>query len=199
VSALGVLALQGATESHLHALTAAGADARTVRTPHDLDGLDGVVLPGGESTTMSKLLDANDLRRPLAWRLAAGLPAFGTCAGLILLATHVLDGRSDQQSFGVLDLDVRRNAFGRQLDSFETELSVDELGEAPLPAVFIRAPWVERTGAAVEVLAEVDGHAVLVRQGPVLASSFHPELTEDGRLHELFVSMVHDAGDDRNR
>ena len=190
---VGVVALQGATEPHLRALGAVGCDPRPVLTPDDLRGVHAVVLPGGESTTMSKLLDLNQLRAPLQERLAAGMPAFGTCAGLILLATEVLDGRSDQESFAVLDLDVRRNAFGRQVDSFETDLDVPLLGPPPLHAVFIRAPWVESTRPAVEVLARVDDHPVLVRQGPVLASSFHPELTDDHRLHRLFASMVTDA------
>ena len=187
---IGVLALQGASETHLRALTAVGCEARPVRTPDDLDLVDGVVIPGGESTTMSKLLGLNELQAPLQRRLDSGMPAFGTCAGLILLAATVLDGRSDQVSFGVLDLDVRRNAFGRQVDSFETELDLPVLGAPPLHAVFIRAPWVERVGADVSVLAEVDGHPVAVRQGPVLATSFHPELTDDHRLHRLFVSVV---------
>lgn len=187
---VGVLALQGATEPHLGALREVGCDARAVRTADHLASIDAVVLPGGESTTMSKLLDANALHEPLRARLAEGLPAFGTCAGLILLATDVLDGRDDQHRFGVLDVAVRRNAFGRQVESFEADLHVPALGGPDLHAVFIRAPWVERTGPGVEVLASVDDHPVLVRQGPVLASSFHPELTPDHRLHRLFASMV---------
>jgi 5'-phosphate synthase pdxT subunit len=193
VPVIGVLALQGATEPHLRALAAVGCDARSILMPADLVAVQAVVMPGGESTTMGKLLDTNGLREPLRTRLLDGMPAFGTCAGLILLATNVVDGRADQESLGVLDLDVRRNAFGRQVDSFETDLDVPLLDGPPLHAVFIRAPWVERTGADVEVLAEVDDHPVLVRQGPVLASSFHPELTEDHRLHGLFAAMVVDA------
>jgi 5'-phosphate synthase pdxT subunit len=192
VPVVGVLALQGATEPHLEALREVGGHARPVLTPAELDGVDAVVMPGGESTTMSKLIDANGLRAPLRTRLDAGMPVFGTCAGLILLARTVLDGRADQHSFGVLDLDVRRNAFGRQVDSFETDLDVPTLGPEPLHAVFIRAPWVERTGPDVEVLATVDDHPVLVRRGPVLASAFHPELTDDRRLHELFATMIVD-------
>jgi 5'-phosphate synthase pdxT subunit len=190
VPVIGVLALQGATEPHLDALWAIGCEARPVLTPHDLDAVDALVLPGGESTTMSKLLDANDLREPIQLRLDGGLPAFGTCAGLILLASDVLDGREDQVGFGVLDLSVRRNAFGRQVASFEADLPIPELDGPDLHAVFIRAPWVERAGPEVDVLAEIDGHPVLIRQGSILASSFHPELTDDRRLHELFTSMV---------
>jgi pyridoxal 5'-phosphate synthase pdxT subunit len=183
---IGVLALQGASAAHADALARLGAEPVQVRTAAQLDGVDGVVLPGGESTTISFLLDSNQLREPLAERLAAGLPAFGTCAGMILLATDVLDGRADQRSFGVIDLSVRRNAFGRQVDSFEADLDVTGLDE-PFHAVFIRAPGVESTGDGVEVLAEVDGQAVLCRQGAIMVSSFHPELTDDLRLHEMFL------------
>ena len=187
---IGVVALQGATEPHLRALAAVGCESRSVLMVAENRGGLCIAQTAGEPTTMSKLLDLNELRAPLQERLAEGMPAFGTCAGLILLATDVLDGRPDQQSFALLDLDVRRNAFGRQVDSFETDLDVPLLGGPPLHAVFIRAPWVEETRPEVEVLARVDSHPVLVRQGPVLASSFHPELTDDHRLHELFVSMV---------
>jgi 5'-phosphate synthase pdxT subunit len=183
---IGVLALQGASAAHADAVRRLGAEAIEVRTPAQLAGVDGVVLPGGESTTISFLLDSNELRRPLAERLSDGMPAFGTCAGMILLATDVLDGRPDQRSFGSIDLAVRRNAFGRQLDSFEADLDVTGLDE-PFHAVFIRAPGVERTGDGVEVLAEVDGHPVLCRQGAIMVSSFHPELTDDLRLHQLFL------------
>ena len=183
---IGVLSLQGATAAHTEALRRLGADAVTVKAPTDLDGVDGLVLPGGESTTISFLLDSSGLRGPIAERLAAGLPAFGTCAGMILLATDVLDGRPDQQSFGVIDLAVRRNAFGRQVDSFEADLAVTGLDE-PFHAVFIRAPGVESAGPGVEVLAEVDGRAVLCRQGAIMVSAFHPELTDDLRLHEMFL------------
>jgi 5'-phosphate synthase pdxT subunit len=182
----GVLALQGASAAHADALARLGAEPVQVRTPAQLEGVDGVVLPGGESTTISFLLDSNELRQPLAERLADGLPAFGTCAGMILLATDVLDGRADQESFGVIDLAVRRNAFGRQVDSFEADLDVTGLDE-PFHAVFIRAPGVESTGGGVEVLAEVDGTAVLCRQGAIMVSSFHPELTDDLRLHQMFL------------
>ena len=187
-----------------------------VRTPADLDGVDAVVLPGGESTTMSHLLGTSGLFDPLAQRLADGMPAFGTCAGMILLAAEVLDGRPDQRSFGTIDIAVRRNAFGRQVASFEADLPTAGL-DRPFHAVFIRAPWVERTGAQVEVLATVAptqrpvGNMadaaprrnaeergvipVLCRSGPVLVSSFHPELTDDDRIHRLFVDMVKAATD----
>jgi 5'-phosphate synthase pdxT subunit len=169
---------------------ALGVAAHEVRTPDDMGEIDALVIPGGESTTISLMLDANELRGPVARKLAAGLPALGTCAGMILLATNVLDGRDDQSSFGVLDIDVRRNAFGRQIDSFEADVVIGGLAGGPMHAVFIRAPQVERTGSEVEVLATVDGKAVLVRQGPVMASAFHPELSDDTRLHELFLSTV---------
>ncbi len=186
---VGVLALQGDVREHLIALAALGVTARPVRRAAELDDVAGIVLPGGESTTMSRLLDTFDLREPLARRLSGGLPAFGSCAGMILLAAEVLDGRADQQSFGTLDITVRRNAFGRQVDSFETDLDFAGLDD-PLRAVFIRAPWVERVGPAVEVLAEVGDHPVAVRQGSVLATSFHPEVSGDDRLHRLFLDLI---------
>ena len=184
---IGVLALQGASRRHAEALATLGASPVEVRTPDDLAGVEGIVLPGGESTTISKLLDLSGLFDPLAERLADGMPAFGTCAGMILLSARILDGRPDQRSFGVLDVDVRRNAFGRQVDSFEAELAVDGLAGGDFPAVFIRAPAIERVGERVDVLARVDGHAVLCRQGPVLAAAFHPELSDDLRLHRYFL------------
>jgi len=187
VHKVGVLALQGASQRHVEALTALGTHAVEVRTPQDLGGIDGLILPGGESTTMSKLLDLSGLFEPVTERLADGMPAFGTCAGMILLSTYILDGRSDQRSFGVLDVDVRRNAFGRQVDSFETELAVEGVGGGGFPAVFIRAPVIERVGDGVQVLASVDGRPVLVRDGGVMASAFHPELSDDLRLHRLFL------------
>ena len=191
---VGVLALQGAVTNHVSALASLGAVPVEVRTPSDLAGLDALVLPGGESTTMSMLLDSSDLREPLAERLGAGLPVLGTCAGMILLATDVLDGRPDQRSLGVVDVAVRRNAFGRQVDSFEAELEVTWQGTplegGPFHAVFIRAPVVEAAGDGVEVLATVDGRPVLARQGSAIVASFHPELTDDLRLHRLFLSVV---------
>ena len=187
---VGVLALQGATEAHRSVLDALGATAVDVRTPDDLVAVDAVILPGGESTTMSFLLDSAGLREPLADRLANGLPALGTCAGMILLATEVLDGRPDQRSLGAIDITVRRNAFGRQRDSFEADLAVDGLAGGPLHAVFIRAPAVERVGPGVEVLATVGDRPVLCRQGPVTVCSFHPELGEDLRLHRRFLEEI---------
>jgi len=184
---VGILALQGDIREHAEALTELGADVVHVRVPDDLAGVDAMVLPGGESTTMSLLLQSSQLYDPIASRLADGMPAFGTCAGMILLATEVLDGRPDQRSFGVIDLAVRRNAFGRQVDSFETSLDVAGVGGGSVPAVFIRAPFVERAGPDVEVLASVDDHPVLCRQGPVLTAAFHPELSGDLRLHQLFL------------
>ena len=184
---VGILALQGASQRHADAVAALGAHPVEVRTPDDLAGIEGIILPGGESTTMSRLLDLAELFDPLADRLRAGLPAFGTCAGLILLSARILDGRDDQRSFGVLDVDVRRNAFGRQVDSFETDLSVAGVPGGAFPAVFIRAPVVERVGAGVEVLSRIDGVPVLCRQGPLLGAAFHPELSDDLRLHQLFL------------
>ena len=184
---IGILALQGAVREHTQVLAELSAEPVEVRAPEHLAGIDALVMPGGESTTMSMLLESSGLFEPLRDRLHDGMPAFGTCAGMILLATDVLDGRPDQRSFGVLDAAVRRNAFGRQVDSFEADLDVDGLGGGPFRAVFIRAPVVERTGEGVEVLATVDGAPVLCRQGPVLAAAFHPELSGDFRLHQLFV------------
>jgi pyridoxal 5'-phosphate synthase pdxT subunit len=192
---IGVLALQGDVREHLEALTAAGASAVTVRRPEELDAVDGLVLPGGESTTMGKLLRIFDLLDPLRERLAAGMPAYGSCAGMILLASDILDTTPDAVHLDGLDITVRRNAFGRQVDSFETDLDVARVGGEPMRAVFIRAPWVERVGDGVEVLATVPegpaaGRVVAVRQGDVLATSFHPEVTGDRRVHALFADMV---------
>ena len=180
---VGILALQGDVREHAAALADLDTESRPVRTPADLALVDALILPGGESTTMSLLLDSSELRDPIADRLVAGMPAFGTCAGLILLARQVLDGRPDQTSFGAIDISVRRNGYGRQVDSFEAELP----WEPPLHAVFIRAPVVERTGKAVEVLASVDDKPVLCRQGPILVAAFHPELSGDRRVHQLFL------------
>jgi 5'-phosphate synthase pdxT subunit len=195
---VGVLALQGNVAEHLDALRACGADPRPVRRPAELDQVSGLVLPGGESTTLSKLLVAFDLLDPLRERLAAGLPAFGSCAGMILLAREAVDARPDQHQLGALDIVVRRNAFGRQVQSFETDLSVTGIGGGPVRAVFIRAPWVESVGRGVDVLARVpssvggaaSGKVVAVRQGPVMATAFHPEQTGDARLHDLFLRRV---------
>ena len=189
---IGVLALQGDVREHSAALSAAGARAVPVRRRSELDAVDALVLPGGESTTMSRLLQTFELLDPLRARIAAGMPTYGSCAGMILLAREVLDGRPDQQQLGGLDVVVRRNAFGRQVDSFETDLAVTGIDGDPVHAVFIRAPWVESVGSGVEVLATVPqtGRAVAVREGAVLATAFHPELTGDGRVHALFCAMV---------
>ncbi len=187
--AVGVLALQGASDLHLEMLARLGVSAQAVRTAADLAEVAALVIPGGESTTISRLLDVNELFEPLQHRLQAGMPALGTCAGMILLAAAILDGRADQRPLGAIDIDVRRNAFGRQIDSFEADLPLAGLDE-PLHAVFIRAPSVERVGDSVEVLARVEGRAVCCRQGPVIVSSFHPELSADTRLHELFLAHL---------
>lgn len=191
---IGVLALQGDVREHLIALAAADAVARPVRRPEELAEVDGLVIPGGESTTMSKLAVLFGMMEPLRERIAAGLPVYGTCAGLIMLADKILDPRSGQETLGGIDMIVRRNAFGRQNESFEAAVEVAGVTDGPVDGVFIRAPWVESVGAEVEVLAEHDGHIVAVRQGNSLATSFHPELTGDHRVHGLFVDMVRAAG-----
>lgn len=193
---VGVLALQGDVREHLRALKACGADVRPVRRPADLDGLDGIVLPGGESTTIDKLSRIFGLRDPLIKALQGGLPAYGSCAGMILLAKKVLDGTKDQQTFGTLDITVRRNAFGRQVESFETDVDLDGIGGGPVHAVFIRAPWVESIDDGVEILAAVvppgldESKIIAVRHESVLATSFHPEVTDDLRIHRYFVHLV---------
>jgi pyridoxal 5'-phosphate synthase pdxT subunit len=189
---IGVLALQGDTREHLAALREAGADSLTVRRQRELDAVDGLVIPGGESTTMSHLLLDLDLLEPLRRRLADGLPAYGACAGMILLASEILDaGASGRKALPLsgIDMTVRRNAFGRQVDSFEGDIAFEGL-DGPVRAVFIRAPWVERVGAGVQVLARAAGHVVAVRQGLKLATAFHPEMTGDRRIHRLFVDIV---------
>ncbi|HWL43547.1 MAG TPA: pyridoxal 5'-phosphate synthase glutaminase subunit PdxT [Ilumatobacter sp.] len=191
---VGVLALQGAFAAHVERLNELGASTRLVTTPEHLDGVDALVLPGGESTTMSKLLESSGLFDVVAERLRDGMPAFGTCAGMILLATDVLDGRPDQRSFAAIDIGVQRNGYGRQVDSFETDLDVSRalLGDAdPFHAVFIRAPKLVRLGAGVDVLAEHDGVPVLVRQAGIMVAAFHPELAPDPRLHAQFLSHIH--------
>jgi 5'-phosphate synthase pdxT subunit len=187
-----VLALQGDTREHLSALRDAGADSVPVRRRDELDAVDGLVIPGGESTTMSHLLRDLDLLEPLRTRLADGLPAYGACAGMILLASEILDagaGGREALPLSGIDMTVRRNAFGRQVDSFEGDIEFTGLDD-PVHAVFIRAPWVERVGDGVQVLARAAGHAVAVRQGRVLATAFHPEMTGDRRIHRLFVDIV---------
>ncbi|WP_458689424.1 pyridoxal 5'-phosphate synthase glutaminase subunit PdxT [Nocardia tengchongensis] len=192
---IGVLALQGDVREHLHALEACGAQAVPVRRESELAAVDGLVIPGGESTTISKLLEVFELLEPLRQRLGDGLPAYGSCAGMILLASEVLDTRPDMQALHGIDMTVRRNAFGRQVDSFETDLDFAGITDGPVRAVFIRAPWVERAGDGVEVLARVPsgpaaGRIVAVRQGNVIATSFHPEVTGDLRVHKLFVDTA---------
>jgi len=187
---IGVLALQGAFAAHRRRLAELGVASRDVRQPRDLIGLDGLVMPGGESTTMSNLLTSSGLFDEIGARITDGLPVFGTCAGLILLASEVHDGRPDQRSFRALNVAVQRNGYGRQLDSFETDLDVVGLGDEPFHGVFIRAPRVESAGPSVEVLAEHRGDPVLVRQGRIMAAVFHPELTPDHRLHARFVDLV---------
>lgn len=188
---VGVLALQGDFREHLAALRGAGVEARPVRRPAELEGLSGIVIPGGESTTIDKLARIFGLREPLRQFVEAGRPAYGSCAGMILLADRLVDAAPGQQTLGGLDVTVRRNAFGRQVDSFEADLDVTGIDGGPVHAVFIRAPWVEELGPGVEVLARSpEGHAVAVRQGNLLATSFHPEITGDHRVHELFIRMV---------
>lgn len=189
---IGVLALQGAFAAHQRVLAELGAETRQVRNANDLAAVDALVMPGGESTTMSMLLESTGLFDPIARRIADHMPVFGTCAGMILLATDVLDGRPDQRRFGAIHLSVRRNGYGRQVDSFESDIEVEGL-DGPLHAVFIRAPKVESVEAGVHVLARHEGVPVLAREGAVLVASFHPELTDDHRLHAAFLDMVHTA------
>ena len=199
---IGVLALQGDVREHLHALEESGATAVPVRRERELADLDGLVIPGGESTTIEKLLRTFDLFEPVRERLRAGLPAYGSCAGMILLADRVVGGAPGQTTLGGLDVTVRRNAFGRQVDSFETDLDVAGIDGEPVHAVFIRAPWVEEAGPGVEVLSRVPGgpaadRIVAVRQGPLLATAFHPEVGSDTRIHQMFVDLVQAAPADR--
>ncbi|MCM2415227.1 MULTISPECIES: pyridoxal 5'-phosphate synthase glutaminase subunit PdxT [unclassified Streptomyces] len=191
---IGVLALQGDVREHLIALASADALARPVRRPEELAEVDGLVVPGGESTTMSKLAALFGMLEPLRERVRAGMPVYGTCAGMILLADKILDPRSGQETIGGVDMIVRRNAFGRQNESFEAAVEVAGIDGGPVEGVFIRAPWVESVGAQAQVIAEHGGHIVAVRQGNALATSFHPELTGDHRLHAYFVDMVRAAG-----
>ena len=195
---IGVLALQGDFREHLRMLEDCGADAVKVRTEADLADVAGLIIPGGESTTIGMLIVRNGLERPLRRAIADGMPIMGTCAGMILLASEVLDGRPDQVSLGAIDMTVRRNAFGRQVDSFEAAVQVPALPGPAITAVFIRAPWVERVGESVTVLGTVTGddgtdRIVAVRQGNALATSFHPEVTDDVRFHALLVDMVQEG------
>ena len=189
---IGVLALQGDVAEHRRAVTGAGATAVAVRRAAELDTVDGLIIPGGESTTMWKLAEVFELTEPLRKRITGGLPVFGSCAGMIMLATNLLDRIEGQETLGGLDVTVRRNAFGRQVDSFESDIDLAGVDGPPFRAVFIRAPWVEQAGPGVEVLGTEPrtGRIVAVRQGPVLATSFHPELTRDGRIHQLFSEIV---------
>ena len=189
---VGVLGLQGDVVEHLAALRAAGADALEVKTQADLARVDGLVIPGGESTTVMKLMARFGMAEPIVARVRAGMPLWGTCMGMIVAAKDVAD-MGDQPTLGLIDITVRRNAFGRQNDSAEIPLAIPALGSEPFPAIFIRAPWIERTGPGVELLAERDGHGVMVREGDVLGTSFHPELTADHRVHGYFLEMVRQA------
>ena len=197
---VGVLALQGDVPEHLRALEATGARPAAVRRPEELDRVDGLVIPGGESTTLWRLSVAFDVLDPLRKLIGEGLPAFGSCAGMIMLADRLADGVEGQQTYGGIDMTVRRNAFGRQVDSFEHDITLGGVGadtgvtEGPFRAVFIRAPWVEQTGPGVAILGTDPGtgRIVAVRQGQLLATAFHPELTPDRRIHQLFVDIVKD-------
>lgn len=184
---VGVLALQGAFAAHSDCLSSIGVQSVEVRNQEQLNSVDALLMPGGESSTMSQLLESSGLFDPISTRIADGMPVFGTCAGMILLASEILDGRSDQRSFSAIDISVRRNAFGRQVDSFEATIN-SSVGD--FHGVFIRAPRIERVGEKVEVLGSINNEPVLVRQGNVLAASFHPELSNDARLHEYFVSIT---------
>lgn len=195
---VGVLALQGDVREHVHALEAEGARAVPVRRTSELDAVDALVLPGGESTTIDKLLRSFELFEPLRARLRSGMPAYGSCAGMILLADRVEGGIEGQRTLGGVDVTVRRNAFGRQVDSFETDLTLDGVDDGPLHAVFIRAPWVQEVGPGATVVGRVEGgpaagRIVAVRQGPLLVTSFHPEVTGDTRVHRLFIRIVQDS------
>src|SRR5215472_9496085 len=189
---VGVLALQGDVAEHLRALERSGACPLAVRSPAALDEATGLIIPGGESTTIWKLAEIFGLAGPLRKRVAAGMPVFGSCAGMVVLAGRLVDPASGQQTLGAIDMTIRRNGFGRQVDSFECDLDIAGLGGGPYRGVFIRAPWAERVGEGVEVLAAEPrtGKTVAVRQGPALATAFHPELTGDQRVHELFVNIV---------
>jgi 5'-phosphate synthase pdxT subunit len=191
---IGVLALQGDVIEHLHALERAGARAVAVKTRADLDGVAGLIIPGGESTTVIKLLDRFGLGEPIKARVREGMPLWGTCMGMIV-AAHDVAGL-DQPTLDLIDITVRRNAFGRQNESAEVELPIPVLGAQPFPAIFIRAPWIERVGPSVQLLAERDAHGVMVREGNVLGTSFHPELGSDTRVHEYFLKIVEEATKD---
>jgi len=192
VITVGVLAFQGDVAEHVRAISASGARPVAVRRPSELDDVDGLIIPGGESTTIWKLAAVFDLAGPLRKRIAGGMPVFGSCAGMIMLASNLVDPASDQETFGAIDMTVRRNAFGRQVDSFESDIAIAGLDGPPFRAVFIRAPWVEAVGPGVEILATEPrtGRIVAVRQGPALATAFHPELTKDTRVHAIFTDIL---------
>ncbi|MSO42763.1 MAG: pyridoxal 5'-phosphate synthase glutaminase subunit PdxT [Candidatus Planktophila sp.] len=187
---VGVLALQGDVREHISALIACGVYPTTVRRPAELAAVEALVIPGGESTTIAHLSQIFDLFQPIRDRIAHGMPVYGSCAGMILLADHILDAKAGQETFGGLDITVRRNAFGRQVDSFESDIAFADATPAPVRAVFIRAPWVEEIGTGIEILAEIDSHPVAVRSKSILATSFHPELTGDHRIHRYFIEEV---------
>ena len=189
---IGVLALQGAFDAHVQHLNALDVDVRLVKTESDLEEIDGLIIPGGESTTMSNLLVASGLGKTLTQKIDDGFPVFGTCAGMIMMANSIMDGRPDQIVLNAMDIEVRRNGYGRQNDSFEQDIDIESF-DVPFHALFIRAPIIEKMANDVEVLSTVNGHPVLVRQGKALASSFHPELVSDLRVHEIFLSMIHDS------
>jgi 5'-phosphate synthase pdxT subunit len=189
---IGVLALQGAFDAHVQHLNALDVDVRLIKTEADLEEIDGLIIPGGESTTMSNLLVASGLGKTLTQKIDNGFPVFGTCAGMIMMANSIVDGRPDQIVLNAMDIQVRRNGYGRQNDSFEQDINIETF-EVPFHALFIRAPIIEKIANDVEVLSTVNSHPVLVRQGSALASSFHPELVSDLRVHEIFLSMIHDS------
>ena len=189
---IGVLALQGAFDAHVQHLNALDVDVRLVKTESDLEEIDGLIIPGGESTTMSNLLVASGLGKTLTQKIDDGFPVFGTCAGMIMMANSIMDGRPDQIVLNAMDIEVRRNGYGRQNDSFEQDIDIESF-DVPFHALFIRAPIIEKMANDVEVLSTVNGHPVLVRQGKALASSFHPELVTDLRVHEIFLSIIHDS------
>ena len=187
---VGVLALQGDIREHVSALIACGVYPTTIRRPNELAAVDALILPGGESTTIAQLSEIFDLYQPIQERIAAGMPVYGSCAGMILLADSVLDAKEGQKTFGGLDITVRRNAFGRQVDSFESDIAFDDGCDELMRAVFIRAPWVEKIGSGVKVLARIDSHPVAVRSHNILATAFHPELTGDYRVHRYFIEEI---------
>ena len=187
---IGVLALQGDVAEHIASLGDCGVIASGVRSKQEIESIDALVIPGGESTTIAKLAKAFGVFDLIKSRIASGMPTYGSCAGMILIADQILDGGADQEGFGGIDAQVRRNAFGRQVDSFETDLSFSGISGAAFRAIFIRAPWVESVGTQVEVLASFNGHPVAIRQGHLLATSFHPELTGDNRIHRFFVDQL---------